>query len=371
MAACSSPNVSPPSPRSRILRHTFSRNHVRVSAQSRSPFPLEHFESLEFPSAARFMWANGARVGPGLRKLPLEVAWLEQCTFRKWNEQICTKARLLEKATPNKQGSPLVWDDGADAAAKELWNNATTWLAKRYPDKYDVDKHKVKPRTAVETAYDKDHTTGLDAFVALASIIQEDIFLMRATPEHPEGYVFVAGASCFSFDPVKRKNKGLLSLHEPVPWYPEMAAAVRRAFDNLNVDRPLYRANFAFQNFDDVITTDVPWHPRFEERIAADELDAKAGHTSYFDTTQPVPTTPEGAKELYVRVEYETLTRLPINDDFILFTVKTYVDKLDEFPKDAKLALLEGLQRADDGQKSYKSIDTPELYEALISYLSL
>ena len=124
-------------------------------------------------------------------------------------------------------------------------------------------------------------------------------------------------------------------------------------------------------HFDDVITTDVPWHPRFEERIAADELDAKAGHTSYFDTTQPVPTTPEGAKELYVRVEYETLTRLPINDDFILFTVKTYVDKLDEFPKDAKLALLEGLQRADDGQKSYKSIDTPELYEALISYLSL
>ena len=164
----------------------------------------------------------------------------------------------------------------------------------------------------------------------------------------------------------------MLSLHAPVPWYPSMAKAVRRAFDNLDADKPLYRANFAFQNTDELITTDVPWHPRHGDRSDDPGLDAAAGHTSYFDTTVAVPDTPEAVAEaMHVRVEYETLSRLPSNSEWILFTVKTYVDRLSDFPPEAKAALLAGLRRADDGQRAYKSLDNPAVFDAVVAYLDM
>ena len=85
-----------------------------------------------------------------------------------------------------------------------------------------------------------------------------------------------------------------------------------------------------------------------------------------------MPDTPEAVAEaMHVRVEYETLSRLPSNSEWILFTVKTYVDRLSDFPPEAKAALLAGLRRSDDGQRAYKSLDNPAVFDAVVAYLDM
>ena len=154
------------------------------------------------PPSARFVMRNGARAGPGLRRLEKDVGWFESCgDAEEWRRQMVTRRGVLAASRPDE--GPLVWDGAASEAAEELWESATAWLARRYPARYERDAHGNVRMPALGVTVER--ASGLGAFVGLASIVQEDIFLMRADADHPEGHVFKAGASVFSFDPVKRK----------------------------------------------------------------------------------------------------------------------------------------------------------------------
>ena len=182
------------------------------------------------------------------------------------------------------------------------------------------------------------------------------------TPRH----AFEAGVVCFSFDPRKRRGKTLAEVHRPVPGYEaKMRDAVAKVFANLDESKPLWRANWALQNSPEVISTDLEWHPTNrriggvknradaakrmireknqnknqnqnddDDETLSSTLFADAEHTGYMDPLSALPSTAaEAGETMHLRVEYETIRRLPgptrATSRWILFTVRTHVGALD------------------------------------------
>ena len=123
---------------------------------------------------------------------------------------------------------------------------------------------------------------------------------MGSPPHIPLISDFVVSGFLASAILEEKINKPLSRIHKPVvPYDNKVAKSVQRMFDNLKVDRPLWRANWYLYDNPELFTP----------------LTEKFSHTTrkeYF----------EG--EFWVRVERQTLTRLP-NTNSIVFGIHTYV----------------------------------------------
>jgi hypothetical protein len=109
-----------------------------------------------------------------------------------------------------------------------------------------------------------------------------------------------------------------------------------RIFANMKVDMPAQRLNWSIYTDDDL------HHPQSKTRPRA-----------WFEE--------EGELSAFVRVERQTLRRLPVSGD-ILFTIKVHVDPLGAFhshPDGARLALAlrDDILSLSAGQLAYKALD--------------
>ena len=169
-----------------------------------------------------------------------------------------------------------------------------------------------------------------DAPMALAALlVQEDFILLR--PGHA-GYVFVAGAACFSFSEVGlRGERGSMRLGEPmggihaaVPGFAErMAAAVGRVFERLREGDAggMYRANWGLAPNG----TLSPFEPEIEDPSRPRHVfsRAAAGDGGVVYAVGALP--PE---RLWLKVEHQAVHRVEGTGGCVLFTVRTYADPL-------------------------------------------
>lgn len=171
------------------------------------------------------------------------------------------------------------------------------------------------------------------ALLAAARLVQDDLVLMR---RGEAGWRLAAAALCFpsSWSLAEKFGGTLDDIHAQVPGYPAMAVRMARIFDNLKPGIPVWRLNWS-------IYPDAGLHHPEPRQTAV-------GH---FD---------DPGAEAFVRVERQTLTRLPATGD-ILFTIRVLVDPFTAFashPDGRRLAagLRQQLIGLDAAQLGYKAL---------------
>lgn len=161
-------------------------------------------------------------------------------------------------------------------------------------------------------------------------LVQDDLCLLQASPE---GYRLTAASLCSpSYWHLEDKiGQTLDEIHRPLPGYDrQLADPVNRFFARMKVNRPVWRANWS-----------VVAHSGLMQRL---------------DTPTPGNTETD---PLWVRVERQTLTRLP-RTQAICFTIRIHRYPLDDVFRQpgAKEALSDAMSGMNAAEKNYKSLNT-------------
>ena len=176
--------------------------------------------------------------------------------------------------------------------------------------------------------------------------VQEDLCLMAPGPD---GYTLEAASLCFParWRLMDKMGLPMSGIHKPVPDYSEkLSRPVDSFFNRIDVDRPVWRVNWS-------LTTDPTMFQPVRQKHSASELSI---------------TSQNAGEKVYMRCERQTLRRLP-DTGWILFTIKTYLDKvskLHKYPKEAQ-NLSSLLRSAPTTLLSYKNIN--HFLEPLLVYL--
>jgi hypothetical protein len=227
---------------------------------------------------------------------------------------------------------------GTEAAGAEVLDLLADHLPRRFPTQYP------RMNTTIAIAATGDlvgiGTPGVHPLETAARLVPEDLCLMRRTES---GYVLAAASVCFPsrWRLADKIGRSLAAIHEPVPGYAEtLGRPVERFFDKITVDRPVWRLNWTIH--------DSP------------ALFQPAG------TKRPPPT--DFARAVFLRVERQTLRRLPQSGD-VLFTIRTYVTPLGEIAQDADTArrLAAAIETLPGALRDYRSLT--QFADALVAWL--
>lgn len=251
------------------------------------------------------------------------------------------KTELLQHQASEMYGS----SPGSEPAQQEALFLLLEYLVTHFPQYYDRQGDHV---TCSITHQSWNITEFLDRPLELAALlIQEDLCLMQSTSS---GYVFTAGCVCFPshWSLLDKLGKPLAEIHQPVPGYAEMLEnRVNAVFDRLRVDHSLCRLNWGI-----VDCPDLPLIPHERSSYAAPSL-----------TVENI------AKHLWLRVERQTLRRLP-QTQAVLFTIRIYrypLSIIELYPKAAQ-SLSINLQQMPALMQQYKNLASVQ--NMLLEYLN-
>jgi hypothetical protein len=342
------------------------------AADDLPPAPLELLQSWSDPSHPDFgkplaaRWLNAGISGQdtpgmlraGLKRLADSKFFLVQEPFR-LNEEL----NMKKKALDNKDRFPQVFVAEDDAqcmvAQQECLDLFLSYLPKRYPDLYKYDSQTGTIRVLNDDAHT--YTVGQD-FVdrpleLCERLVQEDLVLMRPPrPEQDETqYMMAAAAVVFSFNELPEKlSKPVSFLHAPVPGYQEhLRKTLDLTFSRiLKVEQPKWRNNWGIApsgSLDEPLygSTDAHENRTFEKTITVEDIKAK-----------------------FLKVEYQTIRRLP-KSGYLLFTIKTMADplsSLEEVPN-AAACLAKSIRGMSTSMRAYKGIQNEETCKVLLKYL--
>lgn len=237
---------------------------------------------------------DGVPFSIGLK--PLNLAdWIEPDAALP--RYLTEKQRLFE-AHPD-----LVFRQADDTAAAqaEVLALLADHLPARFPDLYAREGEAIRILPTGDIV-----SLGADGEPALwraAQLVQEDLVLMR---RHEDGWRLAAASLSFpsSWRLSEKFGRTLGDIHAPVPDFGPSSRAIAlmtRIFDNLKPELPVVRYNWTFNR------THTLYLP--ESELANREF------------------TEASAIEAFVRVERQTLRRLPESGD-ILFTIRIHIDPL-------------------------------------------
>lgn len=175
-------------------------------------------------------------------------------------------------------------------------------------------------------------------------LIQEDLILMR---KGDDGWRLAAGSLCFpsSWLLTEKFGRPLHEIHAPVPDFgvgTRNAELIERMFDKLQ-GQAVLRWNWSLQ--------------------AGNELYLPFSHQQRIDRAINRPSkfsTDEIAAQAFIRVERQTLRKLPVSGD-ILFTIRIHLDplaQLERHPQGGALAasFAAQLEALDEAQLDYKGL---------------
>jgi hypothetical protein len=273
--------------------------------------------------------------------MPLDPRdWIEPDS--RFAEQMAEKDRLFAGAG---EAPVFLAEPDTKAAQAEVLEMLRHHLPQRFGHLYTPTATGLR-LTATGRDIDLD-TSGEPPLKTAARLVQEDLVLMR---KGEDGYRLAAAALCFpsSWSLAEKFGQSMTGIHETVPGFngTRMGHMVARIFDNLPVERPSWRLNWS-------LYSGAALHQPHAKRI-----DPKATDPNRMDRRALT-----GAAEeipLFVRVERQTLRRLPTSGD-ILFTIKVHHDPATAFarhPQGAELAegLRVQLEALDPDQLAYKGL---------------
>lgn len=194
-----------------------------------------------------------------------------------------------------------------------------------------------------------------DPLLIISELVQEDWCILEKD-EKTQQYFLTAGVLCFPMGWSLRNkfNKPLHVIHKPVKDFEKhLRTNVESIFDELQPNSPFWRANWVISNsLDGKLDLYSPVSHRHIDENSISTLNSNTG------------------EELVLRVEYQTLLRLP-ESNAIVFGIRTYQRPLSAFkslPTEDSLALIEAIQNTGKDMADYKGI--PQWGSAAIQYLS-
>jgi len=260
---------------------------------------------------------------------PLDLAeWIEP------DDRLVRQLEEKERLFRERPDRVFAAEPGTEGAQQEVLDLLSVHLAERFPAIWRRTGEGMEIVPAGRTVALGDP----QPLRAAARLVQEDLILMG---RDERGWRLVAAALCFpSSWSLQEKFGGTLDqIHAPVPGYEtQLGARMRRIFDNLRLEVPVWRVNWS------IYPDDALHHPESKEKPR-----------SWFGSVTDV----EAAS--FVRVERQTLRRLPRHADHVLFTVRIHVDPVTAFrrhPEGVQLAagLRQQLLALDADQLAYKGL---------------
>lgn len=261
---------------------------------------------------------------------PLDLAeWIEIDTDLP--VQLAEKRRLLaERPTEVFAAQPQAF-----AGSQETLALLTKHLTTHFPQVYQRDGETITNHATGEP-WDL-AASALHPLDLAGRLVQEDLCLMQRDPEHGI-YRLVAASLCFPtrWRLHEKLGRSLATIHDPTPHYAEMIATpMDRSFDKLKPERSVWRLNWS------VLDNGALFQP--------------TGHGRKDYTTDV--TAENAGEKLWLRVERQTLRRLPQSGD-ILFTIRIYNAPFATLVNEPEAArrLAAAIAGLDDRMTDYKSL---------------
>lgn len=246
-------------------------------------------------------------------------------------------ATLTERAALIRDSRDVVVreEPGTREAQREVLELIVAHVTARFPQQYLLEGRRLTVLATGRT-FDLDDQSEAPLVVA-GQLVSDDLVLLR---KGEGGYRLVAAVLCFpsAWSLAEKFGQSLDQLHEAVPGYEsKLARVMNRIFENLKVEQPVWRVNWS------IYPDDERHHPESKERPR-----------HWFDDPAHL------APEAFVRVERQTLRRLPESGD-MLFTIRIHVDPFLAFrrhPEGSALAasLREQILGLDAEQLAYKGL---------------
>jgi hypothetical protein len=243
-------------------------------------------------------------------------------------EELARKRALLE----TRHAEVFNALPGADEAARELLGMMATNLPLHHPDSYQASGDRLLNQATGEewdTARPRFHPLDM-----AGRLVPEDLCLLQEI----EGRMVLTAAILCSparWRLAEKLGLPLSAIHGPVPGYAEtLGAPVDRFLATLRSERPVWRLNWGLS----------PDPALFQPAASA----------------MPAALTPTDAgAKLWLRVERQTLRRLP-GSDAIVFTIRTYVTRLDHAvaTNTQAAALAAAIRAMPPAMRVYKQIES-------------
>ena len=173
--------------------------------------------------------------------------------------------------------------------------------------------------------------SGLDALVEAALLVADDLTVLAPTADG--GLTFVAGVVCSPsrWRIATKMGQDMLAVHRPVARYAEhIGPPVDTLLRRLSVERPLWRSNWTLED-----------------------------HPALFQLESPSAPLVDDPAQLWVRMERETLRRLP-HSGGVLFTIRGFQQPLSDYVRggaDRAVTLAALIRRLPTDVARYKSIE--------------
>ncbi len=230
--------------------------------------------------------------------------------------------------------------------SRQILSDVISAVCRRYPERFSLsnDSLQIQGRNQ-ELRIDEGISEPL---LTLARVIQEDITLLHR--DSAGMYRLAAGCVCFPSHWSLRDKMGktVQEIHAPVPELnARIGGKIDALLERLSPERPMARVNFL-----------INFNPRLSQ---IPELELLAPY-------RPAKVTAENIGEvLWLRNEYETLSKLPCGD--IIFTLKTYQTQLkDVAPLTAKKLADMHRDLPEEYRDKYRKLSREE-HELLLAYL--
>jgi hypothetical protein len=288
---------------------------------------MEPRSSSPGPEALHLSFEPGPyRMAMGLFACPA-AAWIE--LDERYADEMSQKRELLKR----QRGDVVAVVVDSEPARRETWDVLTAHLTQEWPDWFERDGGCMRNHLTGESWALKD--PGCDPLEAAALLVQEDLCLVKLRPEGP---VLTAGVVCFPsrWRLGEKIGRPLAGVHEPVPFYGERLA------------RPVDR----------FMAVVKPGHIAVRLNWSLMDDPALFQPGGKFRTDHHAVITSENAGEkLFVRVERQTLSRLPVSNA-VLFTIRVHVYPLQRVVARPEIAarLAEAIRALPPETTRYKSL---------------
>ena len=236
------------------------------------------------------------RLSMGIISLNLDE-WLEpdEYYYRELLEKEALLANQKSEVFQSRKGSQLAQQEVLDLII-DYMNRFHSELLRIDGDKIFVD--------GIKRNFSRKEFTEMPLDLA-GRVVQEDLCIMAPGDT---GYTLEAASLCFPsrWRLIDKIGKRMVDIHSPVPDYEnKLARPVDRFFDKLDINKPVWRVNWSLTDDPDLYQpirkTSTDYSRNINSKNAGDLI--------------------------FLRCERQTLRRLP-NTGWILFSIKTYVDKV-------------------------------------------